>query len=566
MKRLAFHVELLSDVVITKHSGTTGGQETLDYIPGHIWLGVVAKHLYETAKSKGAAWSLFHSGDVRFGNAYPVSNQQTTWPIPLSIHVPKMQQKSKHGEGLDTEAMYNLVWKRDLSPDEQPKQERAGYFSLSGTRPSLSPKMVMKTAIDRDKGRARESHLYGMETLPAGSVFAFEVHLDDAVAQWDKDIANALTDPAVYIGRSRSAEFGRVRVYPAEPIAIPSSFAIQRADTEAERRLVFYCASDLALLDPKTGQPTLIPQAQHFHLAQGELDLERTFLMTRRYSPFNGTRKRPEAERQVLTKGSVIVFKNIASSVDLNTLSTFCATGIGLYREAGLGQILVQPSFLQQETLYVVPTSPNSRHDVNPSDQRKTSSDSPIPVDVTLLQWMEHRSQDVEQRQRAAQVARDWIKELQKHRPRGRGPSRSQWGYLRDCAAQAKDIDALVLALFGAQDAQPDTNHTPGSEIQTPAQRAKKRKEKKENLGQLFRGVRQEYWATSYRGKTLAELLAELIQKECEAYKHSSTPFSESSILHASNQTKDAGWHKEVALKAVQILAAQMPKHLSREE
>ena len=71
MKKKYFEVELLSDVVITERSATEGGHRSLDYLPGSVFLGVAAKRMYDDL-SKDESYSLFHSGKMRFGNAYPV--------------------------------------------------------------------------------------------------------------------------------------------------------------------------------------------------------------------------------------------------------------------------------------------------------------------------------------------------------------------------------------------------------------------------------------------------------------------------------------------------------------
>ena len=42
MNQFAFEIELLDDLVISARSATTGGHQTLDYIPGQTLLGACA--------------------------------------------------------------------------------------------------------------------------------------------------------------------------------------------------------------------------------------------------------------------------------------------------------------------------------------------------------------------------------------------------------------------------------------------------------------------------------------------------------------------------------------------
>src|SRR5204863_4350718 len=95
------------------------------------------------------------------------------------------------------------------------------------------------------------------------------------------------TAKAIFIGRSRKAEFGEIQIN-SQGITDAASPSIILGDNA-----MFLCVSDLALRDLKTGSVRLLPEVEDFGLpAEWLLDPLKTFLRTRRYSPFNAKRHR----------------------------------------------------------------------------------------------------------------------------------------------------------------------------------------------------------------------------------------------------------------------------------
>ena len=82
MKVLKFKCELLSDVILNQKFATEGPNQTLDFIPGNNFLGIVAGALYG---KKDTTWTIFHSGKVRFGDAHPANGENRTIRIPASF-------------------------------------------------------------------------------------------------------------------------------------------------------------------------------------------------------------------------------------------------------------------------------------------------------------------------------------------------------------------------------------------------------------------------------------------------------------------------------------------------
>jgi len=189
--------------------------------------------------------------------------------------------------------------------------------------------------------------------------------------------------------------------------------------------LQLYCLSDIALANPKTAAPQLVPDDAFIGLP-ARFSAEKSFLRVRSYAPFNKTRKHFDLERQVIVKGSVLVFERDGgfSSDELNQLQQRFAAGVGLYRQEGLGQILVNPPFL--DGLHFTPFKL-----ANFDLPRQSTEKAP----EELICWLKEKQAEKESETEVVQQVDRWIRELVK----GQCPKNSQWGQLRTIATQVDD-------------------------------------------------------------------------------------------------------------------------------
>ena len=265
-------------------------------------------------------------------------------------------------------------------------------------------------------GRARDEMLFGYESVAAGTVWLFSIEIDgDVPEEIDGALTAALTGRELAIGRSRGAGYGRVRV---EPWGAVPALAVAPAEAGL-RRVAVYAASDLALLDPERRQPTLAPRPEHFGLPSGALDRAHSFLRTRRYSPFHGVRRDHGLERQLLQRGSVLVFRldEPMTEDELARARRFQASGIGLYRAEGFGRVVTEPLLLAADQPFRVPP---------PGE----SGLPPAPAHP-LYRWLEGRNRAAGLRPEAERLAVVW-EERFRRAPARQGPTRSQWGRVRE--------------------------------------------------------------------------------------------------------------------------------------
>jgi hypothetical protein len=436
-----------SDLVLSARHGTEGGHTCLDYIPGSVLLGAAAAACLRSGRPFDP--DVFLSGKLRFANAYPVDPESTesgspTLPVPLAWHYPK------NGEAKLINGVTCSLDPESPEVSGQMKQLRKGYFDParvhSGSFPLISTRQTsrMKTAIERGAyGRAAESQLFDYQAIESGQVFLTCIEADRSIDASDFEfIVDALTQSGVRVGRSRSAEFGRV-----DGARLPASRESAPAEDEAGR-IILYLASDLALM--RDGSPVLEPSAEDFGLGSAyRLDLAHTFVRTRSFSPWIQFRDGYDIERQVICKGSVITFERVETSgqaapaVDLQNLLT---GGLGLHRAEGCGRVLVNPHFLvnvKSATLEKKVGQAISSASVPHSDSARV----PEPPSV-LTSLLSHRLTGRLLSLEAEPVAKGWseiaLMLMKKVRGEvGEAPGKTQWAAVRTFASSSADPEKV---------------------------------------------------------------------------------------------------------------------------
>jgi len=444
MRELVLKIRLLEDVIVNARPANEGGHAGLDYLPGFLLLGAAAARLYAQLP-RPEAWQLFHSGQVRFGDALPLADDQPTWPIPLCWHERKNAPAIKE-QRIAGEQVRNLQF-GPFKDKAQPKQLRSGYVRVDGRHLSVEKAFRMKTAIDPTTGRVAESQLFGYESIRAGQSFVAHVRAaDDLNEELWKLLVGALTDQGeLLLGRSRSAEYGRVAVERLDRMTLS---ALEPAPNAAPQGVdvTLWCLSDIALID-QSGQPILAPTPEALGLQRGEIAWDRTFLRFRRYALWNRHRDGYDVERQVIQHGSVIGLRLPSPLTEAERMHL--AAGVGLYREAGLGWVSVDPKLLAKPE----PAFSECRD--------STDSQSTSRPNHPLIAWLEaERKQEIGRRadEQQTQSLREALNEryrlarayagVPEHLPIG--PSPAQWGTLYEAVRKddSQDLDGLRARLF----------------------------------------------------------------------------------------------------------------------
>ena len=424
---------LLDDVVFSATSATEGGHRTLDYAPGSALMGAAAKLLFQTLREEAGALALAR-GDVSFGNAYVTSRDgAATLPLPIAWHHAKTE-KASADHALVEEHIYNFArveWEHSPIADQQPVQMREGYYHpKTGELPRIERRQSLRTAISpnlEDYEVAETGKLFGYEALAAGTTLRSRIEVrGEQAAQLCSIIQQAFGGDGkiIRLGRSKATEYGRAEC------KLSTAGEIERKTASGTVRLL--ALSDLALLD-RQGRPTLRPEGYHFGLVGWHLCETHSFLRFRRYSQWNAKRGGPDIERQVISKGSVLVFVG-AGEVRPETR-------VGIGQGEGLGRVLVAKEWLDEEQPKFRPS--DSPKDDKPSTATATLNFTPGEGDIfgtCIAERHLRKNADTIARKLASAWTKTWIST-------GTSVSASQWRSLGDQLKLYQTIAALLTKL-----------------------------------------------------------------------------------------------------------------------
>jgi hypothetical protein len=433
MRRLCFKCTFLSDVVLQATSNTEGKSVPLDFIPGSNFLGMVAARGGYTSFGKDA-FEVFHSGKVRFGDAHPLIGNTRTDKVPLSWHMKKGASLRRLLSGNEPGEIYNIhfvdsdQYTELINKGIQLQQQRNGYVTSAGQFASASYAYAQKSARDREKRRSKDQAMFGYFALPKGTEWSFWVEIDDEISDDTERRLVELLEQSNRLGKSRSAQYGHVRIERIENIE--PAFSEDLKPTE-DSHLYLYAQSRLALVNAE-GFNTFEPTVKGLGLDENcVIDWSRSNIRYGRYSPYVSVRHNHDPERMFVEKGSVIAVK-IPEGFDVQTYRDTIAGGVGLYVSEGFGKILINPDVVTCKTF-------NPEAVSSPKNEgSSTLSNS------TLNDWLELKR---EKEQNDFALLHEVTAFINGDPSLVQG-KKSQWGQIRALCNQASNSEELYGLLF----------------------------------------------------------------------------------------------------------------------
>ena len=442
MKMLKFKCKLLSDVILNQKAATEGPNQTLDFIPGSCFLGIVASE-YDKFEKEGKAMEIFHSGKVRFGDAHPSKGDVRGLKIPASMFYPKLKP-----EGFKYYIHHEIPDDKLESEDfkkMQLKQCRNGFYifasdKATATEVKTETNFAIKSAYDKEKRRSKDEQMYGYESLQKGLELYFEVQVEnDDLA---KDIKNALVGKK-RVGRSRTAQYGLVEI--AE-----TDYSDVKCEKSENNIVTVYADGRLIFLD-KYGLPTFRPTEEQLGLPkEAKILWEKSQIRTFQYAPWNYKRQCFDADRCGVEKGSVFVV-NVSKCDNLPELKS---QYLGSYYNEGFGKVIYNPEFLKANpengiAQFQIPPQKKDEGDKTEPEDRKAKVEKEIEnlqKGNVLMQYLAQQKHEEETESEVYARVNDWVdknwKQFQDH------TFASQWGTIRSIAMKHKALEELRNELF----------------------------------------------------------------------------------------------------------------------
>ena len=436
MKTLKFKCRLESDVILNQKAATEGPNQTLDFIPGSCFLGIVASE-YDKFEQEGNAMEIFHSGKVRFGDAHPSNGDVRGLKIPASMFYPKLN-KTTDGEIYIHHLIPNL--EDETLKKKQLKQCRKGFYTFIEDKAKeikTETNFAIKSAYDREKRRSKDEQMYGYESLQKGLELMFEVEVDnDNLAA---KIKEALTNDKKRVGRSRTAQYGLVKIefFDEKEINLSTNETI---DIDGEKCVTVYADGRLIFMD-EYGLPTFRPEAKDLGLEGGEILWDKSQIRTFQYAPWNYQRQCFDTDRCGIEKGSVFVV-DVTGCGDLKLESQY----IGSYNNEGFGKVIYNPEFLKAEKetgkalIKIIPDKENDTNTVLTEKERKEKVEKEIESlskGSDLMVFLANQKKNAETDNDIYTQVNNWVLDNGKYFRKTKFAS--QWGAIRGISMATKE-------------------------------------------------------------------------------------------------------------------------------
>ena len=430
MQRLTLTLTIQDPIVISQNSATEGTHQSLDYIPGANLLGAFASKTYSSIKNsdKINAFDIFHSGKVRFGHAFPMYEQQASYPMPICLHYLKGEDKLQAYNQL-----HNLP---NNIAGKQTKQHRKGYVTAQAMLINPTKDLHLRTAINNQTATAKSGQLFGYQSIKAGTTYQAHIDIDDQQT-CDFIETEFKKIKQIRVGRSKTAHYGRIKITNIKKSTLDQP-NIQTIKINHTEYLVLWLASELIAYNQQ-GQPTLTPSLQNLGLPllnnnTIELDKAKSWIRTRKHSPYNSFRRSYDMEQQAIEQGSILVYP-IAdlTKEQLQILKEGLLLGLGCHTETGHGQVVP----LDNELLELFKTG-----NIQLNKPKKTENKVPNK-NTSLTSLLNQQHQKIRVSSAHNQSVNNAIIELAELYQNTRnylaidstipvGPSNTQWGRIRD--------------------------------------------------------------------------------------------------------------------------------------
>ncbi len=340
---LEYFIETLEPVILARPSGENNTVSTYRYIPAWTMRGVCASlfirsHGLDLPHRDETFRRLFLQGNVRFTPAFPHIHDQTFVPPPLCLQKEKGSYESED------------VWNVFENESNVPLKPLDVFISLpmENSLKSFVPNVLAYFHNQRDR-------LYGMSREDTGAIFYYEsLDRGQTFHGWIQGPSELLhnlleatgTEFFAHIGRSRSAQYGYVRMRLKPTDRLPGSQFVAESYNDTE---VFVFVLTPVLMLNKMGMPDVsldtLKEALSSRTGWNIQDFEiPSFLF--KTEPFEHhvaiwNMKSPRF--QALAPGScfIIEWKKDFNNEWVSGLKRLATHGIGLYRETGCGLVLL---------------------------------------------------------------------------------------------------------------------------------------------------------------------------------------------------------------------------------
>lgn len=347
MKQLHVSITTQSPLVITAESSSRVLTESRDYISGTIVRGILAdayrkaRNLGNTAHEDSSFKQLFLGG-LQFQAAYPMVKGHRSYPLPQSLMKHKVEGDIKDMLEADGAAGYKVL--KGLGTVYE------GQVDLASVHKKIYFHMSRNSADERFAGRSNGGGIYNYEAIGEGQTFAAIITGEEEdLITLVRDLKLKNNTMTVRAGKSKRTSYGKCEVIFGDVVPCEMKNISDWVEQLKHGILALRLDSPFISDRPVSGWRRLEEEsladdfvgALRRVLPEKELTLSKVFTGAEIVRNYVGVWQLYRPEVLALAAGSVCVLTCSTdwSDEDIKRLTDVLATGIGVRKAEGFGQI-----------------------------------------------------------------------------------------------------------------------------------------------------------------------------------------------------------------------------------
>lgn len=320
MKFIKYKIELIEPLRLIDKSRSASNQGvTLGYISGGAIRGAVVNNLVSNDKRKQVL------ENINFGNAYPVVDGEETLPSPKGYDENKEETELKSIYHFSDDERIGMKGAK-LGQFVQIRENHINYTSVKKGE-------VLQIDVNKNS-------LFRMEYIEKNQVFQGYISSDNEKLL--EIISDVLKKDNLYIGSDRSAGYGYIR---CQIEAVEQPYQQYMVKKNLEKEAYLYLLSDTAMYDKYGNITGLDLEMLEKRLGVKNLTVKNCATSVIKKSGYNRTYGCATSVVPLYEKGSTFLL-NFDGIMAAEKIQNICATGIGIQKEEGCGNILILEKWL----------------------------------------------------------------------------------------------------------------------------------------------------------------------------------------------------------------------------
>lgn len=253
---LRINIEAISSLIITDTRGDANVVKTKEYINGSAILGLFAKIYLKSTKLDEEFYRLFLRGGLLFTNGYiSYGEKADSYPLPMSM------EKDKHPEKQGSIKAYDFIYmdERNISEinNEAVVKKKPitgfGYIKTSTDKNyvnaiSVNTSINFHNSINNGQ---KDNTIFNYESIQKGQTFvSFIIGEISDLSNMADLLRRYLSDKDyVYIGRSKSSQYGKAFIKWNHPMPYENTYPIKTVESNESKIVITFLSDTIVYND-----------------------------------------------------------------------------------------------------------------------------------------------------------------------------------------------------------------------------------------------------------------------------------------------------------------------------